>query len=36
LTDERIAQLTLADVIAWVETSASAGTAVYACSISCF
>jgi hypothetical protein len=36
LTDERIAQLTLADVIAWVETSASAGTAVYASSISCF
>ena len=35
LSDLRIAQLTLSNVIAWVETSTSAGTSVYASSISC-
>ncbi|HWZ93249.1 MAG TPA: hypothetical protein VNW92_30525 [Polyangiaceae bacterium] len=35
LTNPRIAQLTLADVVGWVETSSSAGSVVYASSISC-
>jgi hypothetical protein len=35
LSDVRIAQLTLANVVAWVETSTSAGTAIYGSSISC-
>lgn len=35
LTDIRIAPLTLADVVAWVETSASAGTSVLAESVTC-
>jgi hypothetical protein len=35
LSDVRIAQLTLANVVAWVETSTSAGTAIYGSSIRC-
>jgi hypothetical protein len=34
-SDVRISQLTVADVVAWVETSASVGTAIYGTSISC-